>query len=578
MYYEKSQKPEFFLSLMGVTPADNHENIKTACHVRSNMAVENIKNVFDWRRILTEMSRNPFIFGPLSFLAAGQKLVLDLGVIYPMQVCIEYAVRQGLHPDPYIQKNLWIERNYASLLYELCEFFVKKEKFSFDEEKLLWAASEGGERFLREYMEKFSELEKQYNSLGLTRLKAMKGVLKCLLMVITGIPLEDRSDWSFSKKEDTPQAYMERIRSIVLNLYLENAFDFISYADRITSGKIGCSTYNIVEGSKIHSAVLRYYPLPEGVEPNGKVILLVTPLINKPEIFDLARGKSVVEGLLLKGFMVYLVDYGVPGVEESYLGLDFYGKTVPDRYIEIIKGRHPGQEIQIMAYCMGGTLMLPYLSRRAEELRAEGKPMDIKKAVFMASPSDFDDAGTGHKPMRDVIRRGYDADLMATFFGRINVPSEIIELGMQEIQPGVAYYLAMGTYGRAVTREGIRDSAEFLYWLHHGTPFPGSAHPQWIRWVFMENRIEEGKFSLPSRNFEFDGIPPRLGILKEEDVAILDYTCGKDVIAPAGSCQAHKWGNGGSFAAYLEPAGHIFVVSKTFLAHFLELVNNFFSG
>jgi hypothetical protein len=41
------------------------------------------------------------------------------------------------------------------------------------------------------------------------------------------------------------------------------------------------------------------------------------------------------------GYAIYMVDHGDPGWEETELGLDFYGKTIPDLYIGMIKKRHP---------------------------------------------------------------------------------------------------------------------------------------------------------------------------------------------------------------------------------------------
>jgi polyhydroxyalkanoate synthase len=41
-------------------------------------------------------------------------------------------------------------------------------------------------------------------------------------------------------------------------------------------------------------------------------LLLVFALINRPEIFDLRPGSSLIEFLLDEGFDVSLVDWGVP--------------------------------------------------------------------------------------------------------------------------------------------------------------------------------------------------------------------------------------------------------------------------
>jgi poly(3-hydroxyalkanoate) synthetase len=281
------------------------------------------------------------------------------------------------------------------------------------------------------------------------------------------------------------------------------------------------------------------------------------------------------------------VDHGDPGWEETELELDFYGKTLPDFYIDIIKKRHPDNEIYVMAYCMGGTLMLPYLARRAEERLAAGKEMDIKKIALMASPMKFDDEDSGHKPIRKLIRRDYDPYLMKELFGSVNIPPQMIEAGMNEIQPGVQFTVVLGFYGRAENKEAIADAAPFLYWLTHGTKFPVNAHMQWIQNIFIGNQVYEGKFCLPSSNPKFDGKPVNMSILKKAEVRIFDYKGLRDPIAPAGSCVAGEtWGmvdkgnvrftSGGLNRVFEKNIGHIFVVSRKLLAEFLHLVEDFY--
>jgi poly(3-hydroxyalkanoate) synthetase len=441
-------------------------------------------------------------------------------------------------------------------------------------------------------MDEFGELERMYNNIGLTRLKAMKELLKCLLVLITEQPFSD-GYLPFAKDDDGAkpgrpfEEYLAENRRRLENLYAENAFDIKEYSERATRGIIGCSEYEYVEGSLMHRVRLRHYPLRRRVRPNGKVIYMATPLINKPELFDLASGKSVVEALLKKGYEIYMVDHGDPGWEETELGLDFYGKTIPDYYIDLLKKRHPRSEIYIMAYCMGGTLIMPYLARRAEERLAAGKKMDIKKVALMASPVKFDDEESGHAPIRRLIRRDYDPYLMKELFGAVNIPPQVIEAGMNEIQPGVQYTVVLGFYGRAEKREAISDAAPFLYWLTHGTKFPVTAHIQWIQNVFIGNQIYEGTYCLPSTNPELDGRPVNMEILKKAGVRIFDYKGSRDPIAPAGSCVAGQiWGmtgkgnvpfTSGHLNRVIEKnIGHIFVVSRKLLAQYLEMVEAFY--
>jgi hypothetical protein len=331
-----------------------------------------------------------------------------------------------------------LEQTYARLLYEKCGFFIRDGRFDRDKALKVSTTIEGKD-FLEKSIQEFALLEHRYNSRGLTRLKAMKELLKCLLMAITETPLKG-SELPFRRKNKNGTEassfadYLGEIRTRLENLHRFKAFDIKTFSEKATHDSIGCSPHEIVEGSRLHAASLRFYPLPDKIQPNDKVLYLITPLVNKPEIFDLAPGKSVVEGMLKEGYAIYMADNGEPGAEESKLGLDFYGKVIHDKNLELITHRNPDQEIQIMAYCMGGTLILPCLARRAEERRLRAKPMDIHKVVLMASPIRVDDAESGYAQVREIIRQGYDAGLMKEFFEDVNVPVQVIEAGMNQTQ------------------------------------------------------------------------------------------------------------------------------------------------
>jgi poly(3-hydroxyalkanoate) synthetase len=592
MTYQKNQKitPDELLSVIDFSPADNLEDLSTVLPWKSKMVGQQVRGLFNYQQTLDIIKKHSLLFGPMAIAASWQSAILD-SVLRRIKASSRLAVGASRNPDAIADMNGWIYKSYSRLLYTLTGFFVKDEKFNRDKAHMICITPQGKD-YLKNYMDEFAQLEQQYNNIGLSRLKAMKELLKCLLVLITEQPFKNEP-LPFAKTnpdgtlKTSFEEYLAENRIRLENLYEANAFDIKEYSERATQGKIGCSSYEYVDGSLNHRVRLRHYPLPEGVQPNGKIIYMATPLINKPELFDLATGKSVIEAMLKRGYTIYMVDHGDPGWEETELGLDFYGKTIPDFYLDIIKKRHPRDQIYVMAYCMGGTLILPYLARRAEELLAQGKPMDIKKIALMASPMKFDDEKSGHNPIRTLIRRDYDPYLMKELFGAVNIPPQVIEAGMNEIQPGVQHTVVLGFYGRAETKESIADSAPFLYWLTHGTKFPVSAHIQWIQNVFTDNQIYEGKYCLPSLNPEFDGKPVNMSILKKAGVRIFDYKGSRDPIAPAGSCVAGEtWGmvdtgnvkftSDGLNRVIEKNIGHIFVVSRKLLAEYLALVQEFY--
>jgi hypothetical protein len=189
--------------------------------------------------------------------------------------------------------------------------------------------------------------------------------------------------------------------------------------------------------------------------------------------------------------------------------------------------------------------------------------------------------------MREAIRRNYDPYLMHELFGEVNIPPQVIEVGMHEIQPGVRYSVASGFFARSKYPGAINDAAPFLYWLTHGTKFPARAHREWIQNIFMEDQIYNGTYCLSSTVPELDGKPVEMEILKETGVSIFDYRGARDPISPAGSCVSSILGEKNSCGPYEatrggmnriieKNVGHIFVVSRDLLAEFLDMISAFF--
>jgi poly(3-hydroxyalkanoate) synthetase len=585
--------PNELLNIIGTTPADNREAFQTAIPWKSKIAGQQVRMLFKYHQMLKVMAGHPLIFGPLSLLSGWQSVWWETFVTGPIKASARISVHTGRNPDPSGEMNGWIYKTYARLMYHICGLFIKNGKFDRNKARLISSTPEG-KALLKSFMEEFSFLEKNYSSLGLTRLKAVKDLLKCLLIVITEKPIEGEQLPYVSEEERGTGSfdfsrYLKDNRLRFENLYSENAFDPKEFSEIATQWKIGYSPYEIVNGSKWNSVSLRHYFLPKGVSPNGKVLYLATPLINKPEIFDFDKGRSVVEGMLKQGYAVYLVDHGDAGPEDANSGLDFYGKTIPDFYLDLIKQKHPKQEIYMMAYCMAGTLMLAYLARRGAELFRQGRAMDVQKIALMASPVLFDDAESGHGPMREVIRKAYDPLLMEELFGKVNIPPYAIEAGMNEIQRGVQYTMTHGFYERAHCQKDMKEAAPFIFWLTHGTKFPARAHRDWIEKFFMGNQLVRGDFCLPSKIPELDGKPVNMDFLRSMGVRIFCYKGTRDPIAPPGSCIASEiWGQtqdgnigvarGGLNRTIEKNVGHIFVVSEHLLAEYIQIVSAFFRG
>lgn len=588
---------EHFLIL---TPADNVSRLSDTNHWLSNYNGQMLKGM------MTISRQQSDFFAPF-----GVPTELFTGWLKPLVKATHEAVAAGRDPDPVANDNLRIESAYAARIKRLVIALTKEVKatkeelaegrdditrngyrLTFDRKACNRVCEQAaGQAWLLTHLAAFQRLEWQYRSFGQTRLRAMKKLLRSLLQVIANEPLSDLKRNPYRKltaegeKIQSDAEYLADCELRLLALLAHDAFDVRRFALESPTSFLGACEWQEVPGSTLYSVKLRHYPLPEGVKRNGKTLYMASPMINRCEIFDLAPGKSVVEGMLQLGYDIYMIDYGNPGPDQSDLGLSFYGKTVHDKYLDMIIERHPDQSIDVISYCMGGTLFMPYLARKIEELNIEGGELKIRQVVLMTAPIFFDDESSGHKAMRDVIREHYSPEVMKTFYAGSNVPPQTIEVGMHAIQPGVAFSVPEGFYARANFPGAIDDAAPFMHWLNSGTRFPARAHREWIQKIFLDNEIWEGKYALPSKHAELDGKPVDMDMLNLADVALFDYRGLRDPIAPVGSCRtSERWGRkdgnlqltcGGLNRTIERNVGHIFVVSKKLLGEFMESVTEF---
>ena len=179
---EHDLNPDKLLDLIGTSPADNNEGYDTAVLWQSELVAQQIKQIYRLKNMLADISEQTMLLGPFAIIAGWQKSIIETLVTQPAETMARVLGASGRGPDLFIEQNEWIERTYAQLLYERCGLFIENGKFDQKKVRKLLHSAEG-ESFFQNTMREFAMLEHGYHSRGLTRLKAMKDLLKCLLMV-----------------------------------------------------------------------------------------------------------------------------------------------------------------------------------------------------------------------------------------------------------------------------------------------------------------------------------------------------------------------------------------------------------
>ena len=271
-----------------------------------------------------------------------------------------------------------------------------------------------------------------------------------------------------------------------------------------------------------------------GDQPRHRVpILLVPSLVNRHYILDLIPERSVVKVVQGAGFPAYMVDWGVPGIEDRNTGLDSYVRQRLDLAVETVRARE-GSNPVLVGYCMGGTLAILY---------AALFPHKCRGLVLAATPIDFSQAGL-LRLWADKER--FSVDRFVDAHGII--PPTVLNLAFTMLKPS---WQARNIYSLVKfgwNKEFLRGYRAISGWVNDPVPVAGEAFREYVTSYYQENRMVAGGLTLGES-------PVDLGRVA---CPVLNVIAAKDhIIPPASSRAAADVLSNASVTTKEFPVGHI---------------------
>src|SRR5271169_782221 len=130
----------------------------------------------------------------------------------------------------------------------------------------------------------------------------------------------------------------------------------------------------------------RYTPVLPKEQRHPVPLLLVFALMNRPYILDLRPGHSFVEFMVKSGYDLYLLDWGVPGIEDKNLKFDDYTLDYLPRAIRKLKAVAGVEEFSMLGWCIGAILATIYSALRPDD--------GLRNLILLTAPLDFSDKET----------------------------------------------------------------------------------------------------------------------------------------------------------------------------------------
>jgi polyhydroxyalkanoate synthase len=103
----------------------------------------------------------------------------------------------------------------------------------------------------------------------------------------------------------------------------------------------------------------------EGCPP----VLFVPAPVSRYFIIDLLPGRSFAGHVAAAGFDVYIADFGTPSREDRFADLAYYVEGLLRRSVRTISALTGEADINLVGYCLGGTLSLLYAALHPETVR-----------------------------------------------------------------------------------------------------------------------------------------------------------------------------------------------------------------
>lgn len=246
--------------------------------------------------------------------------------------------------------------------------------------------------------------------------------------------------------------------------------------DAFTLGEnVATSPGKVVFQNKMFQ-LIQYSPSTE--EVLKRPLLIVPPWINKFYILDLQEKNSMIKWLVDQGHTVFIVSWFNPTEDDDQdIGFENYMLDGIYAAMGAVEQATGESDINIVGYCIGGTLLASTLAHMAE--KGDDR---IKSATFFTALIDFSDAGDLSVFIDDIQVAQLEETMGEKGF--LNGKSMSAAFNMLRSNDLIwSFYINNYLLGKDPT------VFDLLYWNSDSTNMPAKMHSFYLRNMYLENKL-----------------------------------------------------------------------------------------